>query len=77
MLCSRHGCASLGLFEYSQNLAVGESGLFMERPRERVRVLVVSSQTKAALAKFQRAHGLPANSKMSTATLNALGVILR
>lgn len=37
---------------------------------------VMSSQTKAALAKFQRAHGLPANSKMSTATLNALGVAL-
>jgi His-Xaa-Ser repeat protein HxsA len=37
---------------------------------------VMSSQTKAALAKFQGAHGLPANSKMTTATLNALGVAI-
>lgn len=37
---------------------------------------VMSSETKAALAQFQEAHGLPANSKMTTATLNALGVAL-
>lgn len=37
---------------------------------------VMTSETKLALAKFQGAHGLPANSKMTTATLNALGVAL-
>jgi His-Xaa-Ser repeat protein HxsA len=37
---------------------------------------VMSAKTKMALAKFQGAHGLPANSKMTTATLNALGVAL-
>lgn len=37
---------------------------------------VMTSETKLALAKFQSAHGLPANSKMTTATLNALGVAL-
>lgn len=37
---------------------------------------VMTPETKQALAKFQGAHGLPANSKMTTATLNALGVAL-
>lgn len=37
---------------------------------------VMTPETKAALAKFQGVHGLPANSKMTTATLNALGVAL-
>lgn len=37
---------------------------------------VMTSETKTALAKFQGAHGLPANSKMTTLTLNALGVAL-
>lgn len=32
--------------------------------------------TKAALAKFQSSRGLTANAKMTTATLNALGVAL-
>ncbi|KGI77710.1 peptidoglycan-binding protein [Oleiagrimonas soli] len=37
---------------------------------------VLSTQTKQALRKFQSAHNLPADAKMSTATLNALGVSL-
>ena len=37
---------------------------------------VMTPETKLALAKFQGAHGLPVNSKMTTATLNALGVVL-
>jgi len=37
---------------------------------------VMTPETKMALAKFQGAHGLPASSKMTTATLNALGVAL-
>jgi His-Xaa-Ser repeat protein HxsA len=37
---------------------------------------VMTSETKLALAKFQGTHGLPVNSKMTTATLNALGVAL-
>jgi len=37
---------------------------------------VMTPETKVALAKFQGAHGLPVNSKMTTATLNALGVAL-
>ncbi|MDE1963668.1 MAG: His-Xaa-Ser repeat protein HxsA [Xanthomonadaceae bacterium] len=37
---------------------------------------VMTPETKLALAKFQGAHGLPVSSKMTTATLNALGVAL-
>jgi His-Xaa-Ser repeat protein HxsA len=36
----------------------------------------LTSQTKLALSRFQSAHGLAADSKMTTATLNALGVAL-
>lgn len=36
----------------------------------------LTAQTKLALAEFQAAHGLPVNSKMTTETLNALGVAL-
>ena len=37
---------------------------------------VMGMQTKAALASFQAAHGLPATGTMTTPTLNALGVAL-
>lgn len=37
---------------------------------------VLSAQTKQALRKFQTSRGLPASAKMTTATLNALGVSL-
>lgn len=36
----------------------------------------MSVKTKEALRLFQAAHGLPANAKMATETLNALGVAL-
>lgn len=36
----------------------------------------MSAKTKEALKLFQAAHGLPANAKMTTETLNALGVAL-
>jgi len=36
----------------------------------------MSLKTKEALRLFQMAHGLPANAKMTTETLNALGVAL-
>lgn len=36
----------------------------------------MSAKTKDALRLFQVAHGLPANAKMTTETLNALGVAL-
>ena len=37
---------------------------------------VLGSKTKEALRQFQSAHGLPANAKMTTETLNALGIPL-
>jgi len=36
----------------------------------------MSTKTKEALRLFQTARGLPANAKMTTETLNALGVAL-
>lgn len=36
----------------------------------------LGASTKHALREFQTAHGLPANAKMTTATLNALGISL-
>lgn len=36
----------------------------------------LSPETKQALRQFQAAHGLPTDAKMTTATLNALGVSL-
>lgn len=36
----------------------------------------LGAATKQALREFQTAHGLPASAKMTTATLNALGVSL-
>lgn len=36
----------------------------------------LGAETKQALRKFQTANGLPGNAKMTTATLNALGVSL-